>query len=518
MFPFEDRISVNVPSNRTKPLKTLRLWGTVKPFVAAGAVIATAAILVLAIYFTLLDLEWIAFLAGVLVAGILAMVSRAARAEQAASSRGAKLAVTEEKLARESEERHKLEGMLARANAQLKYTEDQLPAMIAYVDAEGVYRYHNHAFRRWLDLPAHRVDGHHMRDALGRVVFAQVEAYVTRALSGEAVRYERTQKMANGTIFRVSAQLLPVPDGTGKPAGFFAVLTDITEPRDVKASAAGTSSPASDNASVQSDQARFDDSVAQQATGLPDARERILAAIERNEFALYCQRIEPLNSTVGRPCHYEILIRLREEETNLIPPGAFFPLAEEHGLLPQLDRWVVSHLLDWVAGKGGMNGPHQGSTFFLNVANATLSDPDFPDFVDRQLRKHDLPGSVICFEIEEDELTAQRGDVDEFIRQIRLAGCRIALSGFGRSRVDIATLKDLPIDYLKIDRSVILHILTDEVNFGKVTAIHRIAKVIGISTIAEMVEDAATVQKLRQIDVEYGQGFGIAKPAPLSDL
>ncbi len=501
-------------------MKTLRLWGTVKPFVAAGAVIATAGILVIAIYFTLLDLEWIAFLAGVLVAGVLAMVSRAARAEHAASTRGARLAVTEEKLAHESEERNKVEAMLSRANALLKYTEEQLPAMIAFVDAEGIYRYHNHAFRRWLDLPPHRVDGHHMRDALGRVVYAQVESYVSRALSGEVVRYERTQKMANGTIFRISAQLLPVHDAAGKPAGFFAVLTDITEPHDAKQPSAGTSSTAAPpgTSSAQSDQTQFDDSVAQQATGLHDARARILAAIERNEFALYCQRIEPLDASAGRSRHYEILIRLQEEETNLIPPGAFFPLAEEHGLLPQLDRWVVSNLLDWVAKTSMKNRGNTGSVFFLNVANATLCDPDFPDYVDKQLRKRDLSGEVICFEIGEDELSAQRGDVDEFVRQIRLAGCKIALCGFGRNRVEVAALKNLPIDFLKIDGSVILHILSDEVGLSKVTAIHRIAKIIGISTIAEMVEDDATVQKLREIDVEYGQGFGIARPAPLAKL
>jgi len=289
-------------------MKTLRLWGSVKPYVAAVAVIVTAAILVLAIYFTLLDLEWIAFLAGVLVAGILSMVSRAARAEQAASSRGARLAVAEEKLSHESEERAKLESMLARANALLKFTEDQLPAMLAYVDAEGFYRYHNHAFRRWLDLPAHRVDGHHMRDALGRVVYAQVEAYVSKALSGETVRYERTQKMANGNIFRVSAQLLPVRDGTGKPSGFFAVLTDITEPRDARTGQSAPDSAVAQDFGVQSEQARFADSVAQEATGLPNARERILAAIERNEFALYCQRIEPLNASKSESIVSRIII------------------------------------------------------------------------------------------------------------------------------------------------------------------------------------------------------------------
>ena len=500
-------------------MKTYRLWGSVKPFVAAGAVIATAAILVIAIYFTLLDLEWIAFLAGVLVAGVLAMVSRAARAEYAASARGAKLAIAEEKLARESEERQKIEGMLTRANAQLKFTDDQLPAMIAYVDHEGIYRYHNHAFRRWLDLPAHRVDGHHMRDALGRVVYAQVEAYVSRALSGETVRYERTQKMGNGKVFRVSAQLLPARNGNGESSGFFAVLTDETEPTDARTLEDAPAARAlSSNSGARTEQAQFDDTLAQQATGLPDARDRILAAIDRNEFALYCQPIEPLNTSAGRPRHYEILIRLREEEANLIPPGAFFPLAEEHGLLPQLDRWVVSHLLDWVAKDRTNGGGHGQSVFFLNVAKATLSDPDFPEYVALQLHKRGLAGEVICFEIGEDELAAQRGDVDEFIRQVRLAGCKVALSGFGRSRVEVATLKNLPIDYLKIDGSVILHILADEVALSKVAAIHRIAKVIGIDTIAEMVEDDATMARLRGIDIEYGQGFGIARPAPLSEL
>ena len=512
---------------RRLTVKPLNLLRSVQPFIAAAAVIATAAVLVVAIYFTLLDLAWIAFLGGVLVAGLLAVVTRATRAEYVAVTRGAKLAVSEDRLSHETDQREKLEAMLGRANAMLQFSDELLPAMVAFVDAEGIYRYHNHAFRRWLDLPPHRIDGHHMREALGRVVYAQVEADVLRALSGETVRYQRTQKIATGAVFRLNAQLLPVRDARGKPNGFFAVMTDITEGNELRPpeaapavarAADGAGPPATSPAKELSDQLRFDAALAEQATGLPDARERILAAIERNEFSLYCQLIEPLDTSSGRPRHYEILIRLLEEEANMIPPGAFFPLAEEYGLLPQLDRWVVTHLLQWIAGREPGTPGRNGESFFINIAIATLCDPDFPEHVAQQLNKFGLPGDVLCFEITESELTPYRSDVDAFVRGIRPSGCKLALSGFGRDRVTVGVFKELPLDYLKIDGSVILNIHKDAFGMNKLIAIHRVASAVGIPIVAEMVEDAATIASLRRITVEYGQGFGISRPAPLADL
>lgn len=176
------------------------LLARVQPFIAVAAVLVTAAILVVAIYFTLLDLQWIAFLAGTLFAAVLAVVSRATRAEVTAAHRGKRLAVTEDRLNQEVERREKAELMLGRANSKLRFADELLPLMVAYVDAEGMYRYHNQAFRRWLDLPPHRIDGHHMREVLGRIAYSQLEDAVARIYGGEPVSYERSQKMPNGGV------------------------------------------------------------------------------------------------------------------------------------------------------------------------------------------------------------------------------------------------------------------------------------------------------------------------------
>jgi len=490
-------------------------------------VLVTAVILVFAIYFTLLDLQWIAFLAGTLFAAVLAVVSRATRAEVTAARRGQRLAVSEDHLVQEVDRREKAELMLGRANTKLRFADELLPLMVAYVDAEGMYRYHNHAFRRWLDLPPHRIDGHHMREVLGRIVYAQIEGAVARVYGGEPVNFERTQKMPNGSVYRMSVQYIPMLDGHGKVTGFYALLHDLTGRRDLqpaamKAPVAATASePVAAVAAVPTPaktaaQVQFDDAIAAEVTGMVNARERILAAIERNEFTLFCQLITPLGA--GGPRHYEVLIRLLEEENNMIPPGAFFPLAEEHGLLPQLDRWVVSHLLKWLAAHARYRKSTGREAFFVNVASATLSDPDFPEFVAQQLHRHGLNGDVLCFEITDADLAAHRGDAEEFARSLKKAGCRLALSGFGRDRVSIEALKNLPLDFIKIDGSLILQVQKDAVDLGKVVAINRVAHGIGLTTVAEMVEDDATMARLREIKVDYAQGFGVTRPTPLSDL
>lgn len=473
------------------------MFGAVKPFIAAIAFVGIASFLLVAIYFTLLDLQWIAFLAGTLFASMLAMVSRATRAELAAVDSGAKFALSQAQLLAEIELRKGLDTRLQLAAQRLHYADEVFPLLTAFTDAGGVLRYHNHAFRRWVDLPERRIDGHHMREVLGSVVYTEIEAHVARALDGEAVRYERTQKMANGTAMRLAVQLLPLPGG-----GFFSILADIT---------------ASEAAVASASQSNFDASVAEAATGLPNVRERMLAAIEHDEFALYCQAIAPLAAGALQAGHFEILIRLIEEESNLIPPGAFLPLADEQGLLPQLDRWVVSHLLRHLIRARVAGSPQGQSLYFINIAAATLCDQDFPAYVAQQLQATGVPGDAICFEIVNKDLIDNPQDAEHFMRAMRQAKCRIALSGFGRDRVSVALLKSLPLDFVKIDGSLVLAMPRDPVAHAKVMTIHRVAREQGIATIAEMVEDAATEALLRDMDVDYAQGFGISQPRPLGD-
>lgn len=493
-------------------MKAPNLLGAVKPFISAIAVIVTASFLVFAIYFTMLDLAWITFLAGIVFAGILSMVSRATRAEFTAASSTARMAVAEDKLSQETMQRKKTEVAFAHAASLVHYQDELMPAMVAYVDVEGICRYHNHAFRRMLDMPPQRINGHHLREVLGRVIFAQTETEMLRALSGETVRYERSQVLPSGAALRLNGQLIPVPHEHDPSAGFFMLLTTIAEPDAAPEPGAAVIPRRQPTA----EQAKFDTAVAEHATEKPHARELILAAIERNEFTLFWQRIAPLAGSGGAPAHYEILIRLLEEEDNMIPPGAFFPLAEEHGLLPYLDRWVTANLMHWVAGREPPPADGQGSLYFINISTATLCDPFFPGYVEQQLHKHELAGRHFCFEIAEGDVLSNRGDVDQFAKSVKAAGCKVALSGYGRGRIAVAMLKDLPLDFLKIDGGVIRNLQKDSLSMSKLVAVNRFAKTLGIATIAEMVESDETTGLLREIGVDYAQGFGIARPEPMA--
>lgn len=208
----------------------------------------------------------------------------------------------------------------------------------------------------------------------------------------------------------------------------------------------------------------------------------------------------------------------------MIPPGAFFPLADEYGLLPHLDRWVIANLMGGVkrrgrtARDGKAAGSREQELFFINISTATLCDPVFPDYVARQLYKHEFSAAMICFEIAESDVMSNRGDVDEFVRKIKLEGCKVALSGFGRARISVAVIQDLPLDFLKIDGSVTRTLLTEPISMSRLVSIDRFAKKVGIATIAELVENEDTVARLREIGVDYVQGFGVARPQPLAQI
>jgi len=239
-------------------------------------------------------------------------------------------------------------------------------------------------------------------------------------------------------------------------------------------------------------------------------------AIENGEFSLFCQLITPLKANSDGAGHYEILVRLNEEEGSMLPPGTFFPLAEKYGLMPHLDRWVVQHVAEWVARQMPRSAQQENTMFFINVSEATIADRGFPEFLHLTLLEYGVPGTALCFEISGSELTSRTEDVAEFSRQVRQSGCRVALTGFGRDRVLFDLIRGFQVEFLEIDGSVILGILQDPLKLAKVKEINRVAKKIGVKTIAEMVENEETIASLREIGIDFAQGFGISRPRPLA--
>ncbi|OGT32956.1 MAG: hypothetical protein A3K00_10510 [Gallionellales bacterium RIFOXYD2_FULL_52_7] len=203
-----------------------------------------------------------------------------------------------------------------------------------------------------------------------------------------------------------------------------------------------------------------------------------------------------------------------EEEGSTIPPGAFFPLAERNGLMPYLDRWVVRHVLEWASNQQNFSCDN-GSIFFINVASATIGDPEFPNFLQNTLDELGMSGAILCFEVSDSDLTALNNSVSEFIRQVRRHGCRVALSGFGRNAVSFDQIRGFQVEFLKIDGGTILNMLSNPVDLAKVISIDRVAKKIGVKTIAELVESDEIVSQLSKIGIDFAQGFGISLPRRL---
>jgi PAS domain S-box-containing protein len=484
-----------------------------------------AAVLVSTILYTQENLLWTAFLTGILLASILAEAARASRSEWVLMRRTAQLAAIKDKLGLEAKLRISAEGKIAEVQGRLRLLDEALLTMIVLVDPEGYCRYHNCAFRDWLHLKAELIYGRHLRDLLGSKAYAGIATAVKQSLDGQSVRYEHVQEMPNGAIYRLSVEQIPQFDNTGRVSGFYFLAEDVTRRGDLTLANglnSGLKIPAEKiaktevKAKISEEHELFLDVFGEQISGRHDAGEQFIAAIQGGEFCLYCQLISALPIDSGKTSHYEILIRLMEEESGVIAPGAFFPWAEINGLMPYLDRWVVQHVLEWAVVKKN-TGRDANSMFFINIAMATIGDPEFPVFLQTILKELALPGSLLCFEVPEQDLAIRGASAAEFIRRVRQCGCRVALSGFGRDGVSFDQIRGFQVDFLKIDGNTILNMLSNPVDLAKVISIDRVAKKIGVQTVAELVESDEITARLNDIGVDFVQGFGISRPRSLGE-
>jgi diguanylate cyclase (GGDEF)-like protein/PAS domain S-box-containing protein len=245
--------------------------------------------------------------------------------------------------------------------------------------------------------------------------------------------------------------------------------------------------------------------------------QRINDGLDDNRFQLYGQHMVPL--TAGAPTFCEILLRLHEAEAGLIPPNAFIPAAERYYLMPNIDRWVVARAL---AALGRSHWPEDTSDqpvmFAINLSGQSLCDDQFLDFVVTHLQESRVPPGRICFEITETAAIANLTRAIAFIARLKDMGCRFALDDFGSGLSSFGYLKSLPVDYLKIAGNFIQDIVVDPVDHAMVDAINQIGHVMGLTTIAESVENDAILQMLRTLGVDYAQGYGISEPVPLAQL
>ena len=240
----------------------------------------------------------------------------------------------------------------------------------------------------------------------------------------------------------------------------------------------------------------------------------ITRALESDRFVLYAQAIAPVEHD-DAGAHIEILVRMRDEQGKIIPPGAFLPAAERYGLARDLDCWILQQTLHWLQlNPGFLDHLHLCG---INLSGESVIDPAMGDLILELLSIHDIPPQKICFELTETAAISNFGAAVNLIELLRERGCQFALDDFGSGLSSFGYLKNLPVDYLKIDGSFVRDAATDPIDLAMVRSINEIGHIMGKKTIAEFVEDDAILQKLREIGVDYAQGYFVGKPEPLSN-
>lgn len=233
-------------------------------------------------------------------------------------------------------------------------------------------------------------------------------------------------------------------------------------------------------------------------------------ALDNGQFYLYTQKIIDVKTSKTSGYFSEILLRLRDKNDNTVPPGAFLPAAERYNLSTKIDEWVVDTSLKWISKKGKLLKRYQH--FSINLSGYSLEEPDFLEFVLRCLEEYQIPENIICFEITETAAIANLSKAIHFMNRLGEHGCLFALDDFGSGVSSFGYLKNLPVDYVKIDGSFVRDILDDPISYAMVRSINEIAHEMGKKTIAEFVEKKAIIEKLREIGVDYAQGYSVGRP------
>lgn len=244
--------------------------------------------------------------------------------------------------------------------------------------------------------------------------------------------------------------------------------------------------------------------------------QRVREALNEDRFRLYCQSIVPLADAAAAPPHHEILLRMVDEGGDVVRPAAFIAAAERYHLMPEIDRWVITNALQLLAGRRERGG--QGGMFSLNISGQSLDEEGFLTFVIDTMAHSGVPPESLCFEITETAAASNLLIAQRFIRELRALGCRFALDDFGRGISSFAYLKNLSVDYLKIDGMFVKDLADDEIGHAMVESINNIGHTMGVQTIAEFVETQAVLEKLVALGVDHVQGYQLGRPRPLAPM
>jgi len=239
--------------------------------------------------------------------------------------------------------------------------------------------------------------------------------------------------------------------------------------------------------------------------------QRIKLAIENDSFSLYSQPVISLKS--GNILSREVLLRLTDQDEKPIMPSGFLPSAERFGLSADLDQWVISKSFRTLK-----NQPIKyASGFSINLSAQTIDNENTLQFIENQMCRYEINPEKIIFELTESSAINQLGRAVRFIESLHKLGFKTALDDFGSGYSSFSYLKDLPVDYVKLDGAFVQNLGNDKVKIAIVKAMNEVAHVLGIKTVAEFVEDAKTLVVLREIGVDYCQGYHTGKPVSIDE-
>ncbi len=258
-----------------------------------------------------------------------------------------------------------------------------------------------------------------------------------------------------------------------------------------------------------------DDKLLKERSGEMHSVTRIKKALEEDRFTLYVQPIKAVGKAL-EGSGYEILLRMVDDNGDLLPPGAFLPAAERFNLISQVDHWVVDHAFSWMCEHprelAGISG------FSINLSGQSLGDDSLLGSIIRQLKSGVIPAKKIKFEITETAAIANLSNANIFIAALKEFGVQFALDDFGSGLSSFGYLKNLQVDYLKIDGMFVKDMLDDPIDRAMVKSINDIGHVMNMATIAEFVENDEILHLLAEMEVDYVQGYGIGKPVPIESL
>lgn len=495
-------------------------FNVVKPYLTAIVAFAAAGSLIAINNFMtglepqVINIVWI-----ILIIAIFAMIVQITRTEKALAKHQALFVANKERLTNEIKYRLWAEKTSSENKTRLQIIDENFPVMLAYFNTDQQCRYHNRAYRLWFGLNAEQIDNRFTREFLNEHFYQGLKNSIDKILAGEIVQNKRTQKLANGSTCLIIEQFVPHFDPKGKVIGFYTlytprILRENEEIPDVALKQTRSENSVTQDSSINHGTSK-DRNVNKLSSSAPiDSAARVIQAIEQGKFHLYCQNIISTKTDSNPSAFYEILIRMVEEENNLLPPGSFLSFVEKYNLMSRLDRWIVGSLTKWLC----THKINSDITFFINLAKDTLSDSAFIDFVKEQIQESNISAQALCFEIEESDAKSYPADTAIFTQEIRKAGCKVSLSSFSHDRTSFNLLKNIKIDFLKIDSSLTCNILNDPSYLTKVSEINRIAHLMKIQTIAESIESPEIIEKLHELSIDFAQGFGIAPPQSLKEL